>query len=396
MGSLQDLTGQISGTLIAKEYIGNSKWRCICQTCQNEVEITTDWFHKNQRLGRDGCKHAKAIETGNVFGYLTVKEKADDYIKPKSKAHENQWLCECVCGRTKVILESNLKAYKSLSCGICMSRISIPEKMIFYYLSKYFDDIQEQYRPVFLKGKEIDIFIPSLKLGIEYDGYRWHKDVKKDIFKNDICLINGITLIRIREPRCPIIENSLHCIITPKPTTNGTHMTEPIKQIIEILNNEYGCKINMDVNCNRDNANICKRIFSTVGFNSLEYLYPEISKDWDYEKNYPLTPDKIPAHTGKKVWWICPICKKSYSSVVSSRTSKDKCGCPDCRYIKAYKKVICIELNKTFESVKEAAEFVKKKPCSITSACKGCTKTCGGYHWKYVQDMEEQNEYRNC
>ena len=32
-----------------------------------------------------------------------------DYIKPKSKAHEKQWLCECVCGRQKEILQSKKK-----------------------------------------------------------------------------------------------------------------------------------------------------------------------------------------------------------------------------------------------------------------------------------------------
>ena len=308
MGTFQDLTGQVSGTIVAKEYIGNSKWLCICQVCQNEVTITTDWFHKNQRLGRDGCKHVKPLSIGDTFGYLTVIDSADDYIKPKTKVHEKRWLCECVCGRTKIILESNLKSYKSLSCGICMTRVSIPEKMIYYYLSQYFNDIQEQYRPDFLDGKEIDIFIPSLQVGIEYDGYRWHKDVKKDILKNDICHANGITMIRVREPKCHVIENLRYCILTPKTTTNGTHMTQPIKKIIELLNNDFNCNINLDVDCRRDNANICKRIISTVGFNSLEHLYPEIAKEWDYDKNYPLKPDKIPAHTGKKAWWICNIC----------------------------------------------------------------------------------------
>ena len=382
MGTFQDLKGQTSGTLIAKEYLGNSQWLCICQVCQNQIIITTDWFHKNIRLGRAGCKHSKPISIGDNFGYLTVIGSANDYIKPKSKARERQWLCECICGRQKEILESNLKAQKSLTCGICSTRVSIPEKMIYYYLSQCFDDIQEQFRPDFLEGKEIDIFIPSLKIGIEYDGYRWHKDVDKDIFKNQICKKFGITLIRIRENKCPVI-NSEYCISTPKPTTNGTHMTEPIKKLIKLLNSNFGCNIKIDVDCTRDNADICKRIMSTVGFNSLEYLYPEIAKEWDYEKNFPITPDKIPAHTGKKAWWICSKCQKSYSSVVASRTSIDKCGCPDCRYTKAYKRVVCVELNQTFNSVKSAAQFVDRKPCTITSAIKKNT-TCAGYHWKYL------------
>ena len=380
MGSFQDLTGQISGTLVAQEYLGSSKWRCVCQVCKNEVIITTDWFHKNIRLGREGCKHAKPISVGDTFGYLKVLASADDYIKPKSKAHEKQWLCECICGRQKEILESNLKAHKSLSCGICSNRVSIPEKMIYYYLSQHFKDIQEQYRPEFLGGKEIDIYIPSLCVGIEYDGYRWHRDITGDEEKNDICKSYGISLIRIREPRCPTITNNFYCIETPKPTTNGTHMTQPIRDLVDFLNQKFMCSINVDIDCVRDNADICKRIISTVGFNSLEYLFPEIAKEWDYVKNYPLTPDKVSAHTGKKAWWICPKCNQSYSSVIASRTGSKRHGCRNCQNTK---RIYCIELEKTFGSLKSAAQFIDRKSCSITSAIKNNT-TCGGYHWEYV------------
>jgi hypothetical protein len=383
-----NLIGKKSGTLIAKEYLGNSKWKCICKKCNNEVIITTNWFNKNIKLKRDGCKHVNYNLIGEKFGYLTVIKQAEDYIKPRSKAHERQWLCKCICGRTKVIIESNLKGSKSISCGICMSHISIPEKMIYYYLSKCFNDIKEQYRPKFLKGREIDIYIPELKLGIEYDGKNWHKDTNKDILKNKLCEENGITLIRVREPECPKISGIKYCIITPKTTSNGTHMTIPIKNIINIINKDYNHDIKIDVNCLRDNADICKRILSTVGFNSLEYLYPEIAKEWDYEKNYPLTPDKVFAHTGKKAWWICPK-GHSYSSVIASRTGNDKCECPKCKKDKYYKKVRCIELNKVFNSVQVAAQFVNRKPCRITSVCKkyrGYDETCGGYHWEYIDN----------
>ena len=383
MGTFQNLKGMNSGDLTAIEYLGNSKWLCVCNKCNNKIIISTYWFNKNRKIGRSGCKHVKEIQIGDTFGYLTVKSQGEDYIKPKSRAHEKVWICECICGRKKEILDCNLKMHKSLSCGICMSRVSIPEKMIYYYLSKHFDDILEQYRPSFLKGREIDIYLPSLKLGIEYDGYRWHKDLDKDISKNDICLNNGITLIRIREPKCPKIDMK-YCIITPQPLTNGNHMSEPIKELINILNSDFNCNIIEDIDCCRDNADISKRIFSTAGYGSLEYQCPKIAKEWDYDKNYPLTPDKISAHSGKKAWWICPDCGFSYSSVVASRTGTDKCGCPNCKPTKLYKKVICIELDKEFESVKAAAKFVNKKPCSITSSIRNSYK-CGGYTWKYIE-----------
>lgn len=329
MGQVQDLTGKRSGSLIAEKYLGSSKWQCRCIKCGNIVEISTAWFNKNITLHRDGCKHAKAIQIGDSFGYLTVTGFADDYIKPKSGAHEPQYKCRCVCGREKVVLGSSLKSLKSTSCGLCSNRISIPEKMIFFYLSRIFDDLIENYRPDFLEGKEIDIFIPSLFLGIEYDGERWHKDTAIDLEKNRVCEKNGIQLIRVREPNCPISDLFRYQIITPKPTTNGTHMTLPIRRIFEILKSDFGVKCNVDVDCLRDNADICKTILSSSGFNSLATKYPEIAAEWDYEKNSPLTPNVVPAHSGKKAWWICPK-GHSYNSVIASRTGTDKCGCKIC------------------------------------------------------------------
>ena len=47
----------------------------------------------------------------------------------------------------------------------------------------------------YLSKKEIDIFIPSLKIGIEYDGKNWHKDFNKDLKKDKLCKDNGIDLI---------------------------------------------------------------------------------------------------------------------------------------------------------------------------------------------------------
>lgn len=50
-----------------------------------------------------------------------------------------------------------------------------------------------------MEGKELDIYIPELKAGIEYDGKRFHtnreKERKKDLFFQK----KGIRVIRIKE-----------------------------------------------------------------------------------------------------------------------------------------------------------------------------------------------------
>lgn len=53
-----------------------------------------------------------------------------------------------------------------------------------------------------LEHFELDIYIPSLKLGVEYDGDYWHslpKMVEMDKRKNQECYRKGIKLIRIKE-----------------------------------------------------------------------------------------------------------------------------------------------------------------------------------------------------
>ena len=49
-------------------------------------------------------------------------------------------------------------------------------------------------------------------------------------------------------------------------------------------------------------------------------------------------------------------------------------------------KVICVEMNKIFNSMKEAAEYFDLSKCTISAVIKGRNKTAGGYHWKLISD----------
>lgn len=48
--------------------------------------------------------------------------------------------------------------------------------------------------------------------------------------------------------------------------------------------------------------------------------------------------------------------------------------------------VRCVELDKIFESVVEAAKFVKVNKAGITACCQGTKMTARKYHWEYVDD----------
>lgn len=49
-----------------------------------------------------------------------------------------------------------------------------------------------------MDGKELDVYIPDLKIAIEYDGAYWHSDVN-NYFKYKECRKQGIRLIHIIE-----------------------------------------------------------------------------------------------------------------------------------------------------------------------------------------------------
>lgn len=49
------------------------------------------------------------------------------------------------------------------------------------------------------------------------------------------------------------------------------------------------------------------------------------------------------------------------------------------------KKVYCVELDQTFDSIREAERETGINNASISQCCKGRLKTAGKMHWKYVE-----------
>ena len=95
-------------------------------------------------------------------------------------------------------------------CPACSkgNRVSLQETILYFYIKKYFHDTKHGYRDKKNGITEIDIFIPHLMVGIEYDGYYWHQDIEKDKKKDMICKSNDITLFRIRDIGCPVYEST--------------------------------------------------------------------------------------------------------------------------------------------------------------------------------------------
>ena len=153
------------------------------------------------------------------------------------------WKC-CICGEEFVA--SVHDRLNGKECNTCFnaSTISTPEYTLYYYIKKYFPDAVSCYKEV---GFELDIYIPSKKTGIEYDGQIWHQDrAQKDMKKNVHCVFNNIDLIRVRENGLPAMRNCKNVLMNEIKTRD---LDNAIIKVLELL----GVKANEnDINSKRD------------------------------------------------------------------------------------------------------------------------------------------------
>ena len=100
----------------------------------------------------------------------------------------------------------------------CLTWTSIPESTVAFYFVKMGFDVKLNIRPNWLKNSdtnhnlEVDIFCPTLGVGIEYDGFFYHQDVEHDMKKDRLARNNGYRIIHIRENGCPEMSGESSCI----------------------------------------------------------------------------------------------------------------------------------------------------------------------------------------
>lgn len=212
---------------------------------------------------------------------------------------------------------------KGIGCSVCSKHFkkSFPEQIVYYYISKYFDTISN-YRALFLGRSEIDIYIPELNVGIEYDGYRYHKDIERDKKKDDLCFRNGIQLYRVRENRCPVYNRIGDTFILDDDSDNS--FTKVIEEVLMKL----GVK-KIDVDVSRDKQIILETYRDTVVSGSIAEDYPYLAEEWNYLLNGELKPENIPSTKSKeKYYWLCKKCGYSWKAQLYERISGT--GCPAC------------------------------------------------------------------
>lgn len=56
----------------------------------------------------------------------------------------------------------------------------------------------------------------------------------------------------------------------------------------------------------------------------------DLLEEWDYKRNFPLTPSQISRGSGKRVYWVCKTCGRNWPRSVGGRTNPNGSGCRLC------------------------------------------------------------------
>ncbi len=130
------------------------------------------------------------------------------------------------------------------------------------------------------------------------------------------------------------------------------------------------------------------------GFNDLATWNPDLAAEWDYELNGELLPSQVTVHSSMSVYWKCPKGHQSYRMRIADRSAGK--GCRQCRDENAgkhFRKAVCqysLEGNllKEFDSATDAAKEMGVSVSAILNACKGKSKTSGGYRFRYLNESQ--------
>ena len=179
-----------------------SPMRIKHNVCGHEYSVTPTKFFSGNRCTNCSSKTYWNIDSlREKVKELGLEVLSDKYYSNRTKLKFRH----IICGQ-EFIAEPRAILNNNLICPFCsrLGNRSFPEYILFTHISKYIECIAS-YRPDWLilnSGYigELDIFIPSKNIGIEFDG-EFHKDsnlVVKDRYKDLVVSQNNVSLYRIR------------------------------------------------------------------------------------------------------------------------------------------------------------------------------------------------------
>ncbi len=310
----------------------NIKVWWLCSTCGNEWRTTV-----NHRT-KEGNSCPKCSKEKSAKNKIAFHAKANNFavqypeiakewhptkngdLTPdnvsKSSNLKVWWKCS-FCGRKwKTSVRHRTSGQNCPNCN--KYQTSFPEQAIFYYVSLLYPDTLNRQK---IDGFEFDILVPSKKIAIEYDGTRYHNTKKallRDNKKDDLCQTKSFKLFRFRDSILPNTNSAIRI------TCNEKNIDFGIKQLLSLINPNH----TLNIDSQKDRVEIIKNTKQILIANNIFSLRPNLTNEWNYEKNESLLPQSVAANANYKVWWLCSKCGCEWQATPNHRFSGT--GCPVC------------------------------------------------------------------
>ena len=181
----------------------------VCIICPEHGEF---WQTPNSHLSGKGCLRCGVLKQ--------TEKRTDDYqnfVEKSRMVHGDKYdysnveyinahvPVSIMCKKHGIFKQIPYVHLAGCGCQLCNNGISRPEKEITDFICNLIGEsnVITNTRK-FLDGQEIDIYLPQLKIGIEYDGLYWHseaneKDKNYHLKKTELTESKGIRLIHIFE-----------------------------------------------------------------------------------------------------------------------------------------------------------------------------------------------------
>ena len=287
------------------------------------------------------------------------------------------WICPKGHSYKKKVIQRT-RFHKPIDCTKCVKAhsTSFPEQAIYFYAKKCFPDTINKYKEPFEKGMELDIYIPSYKLGIEYDGIAFHNDAEqhnREYRKYLACKQLGIKLIRIKEAKDTWNDTADDIFYVSKKMKDNElseflifffskvfifkkYTFKPNDDSEAFLNRYLGFPT--DFNVSKDRTEILEYLIDIE--KSFGVQYPELATMWDEKENGTLTPFMFTSGSNYQATWKCPKCGNVWKSPISSIVSRKVTSCKACSMRENGKTITKVRTSK-YGSLAERSEILLRQ-----------------------------------
>lgn len=235
----------------------------IKDTLRNKYGVENIAYHQptiDRKNEETRQKFYYKLKENNWFNdHVEFISPVGDYKGTMNDGIYNRYEFKCKMCYSK--FDYTLRSDRIPRCPTCNPpNISLAEKNISKYIESLGIKVENNNKSV-LDGLELDIYIPSKKIAIEYNGLYWHselngKDKKYHINKTSLCKNKGIRLIHIFEDEWinkeDIVKNKLRHILGC--LSNKVYARNTIIQ--EITSSEKNAFLDIYHIQGKDNSNI--------------------------------------------------------------------------------------------------------------------------------------------